>query len=62
VRALTHVAFENVALWHERDLTNSANERVWIPEALLALDEILTSALRVLKNVYIDDERITENL
>ena len=62
VRALTHVAFENVALWHERDLTNSANERVWIPEALLALDEILTSALRVLKNVYIDEERVAENL
>ncbi|AET33801.1 adenylosuccinate lyase [Pyrobaculum ferrireducens] len=62
VRALTHVAFENVALWHERDLTNSANERIWIPEALLALDEILNSTLRVLKTVYIDEARIEENL
>ena len=62
VRALTHVAYENVALWHERDLTNSANERAWIPEAFLALDEILTSALRVLKNIYIDEGRIAENL
>ncbi|MGB9706161.1 MAG: adenylosuccinate lyase, partial [Pyrobaculum sp.] len=62
VRALTHVAFENVALWHERDLTNSANERIWIPEALLALDEILNSTLRVLKTIYIDEAKIEENL
>ncbi|MFN3805150.1 MAG: lyase family protein [Pyrobaculum sp.] len=61
VRALTHVAFENVALWHERDLTNSANERIWIPEALLALDEIISSAVKVLKGVYIDVDRIREN-
>lgn len=62
VRALVDVALENVALWHERDLTNSANERVWIPEAFLAVDEILEGARRVLQNVHIDEERIRENL
>ncbi|MEM3835452.1 adenylosuccinate lyase [Pyrobaculum sp.] len=62
IRALLHVAYENIALWHERDLTNSANERVWIPEAFLAVDEILATALRVLRNVYIDEARIQENL
>lgn len=61
VRALTHVAFENVALWHERDLTNSANERVWIPEAFLALDEIISSAVKVLKGLHIDVDKIREN-
>ncbi len=62
VRALTVVALENVALWHERDLTNSANERIWIPEALLAVDEILTTAAKTLRTVHIDEERIRDNL
>lgn len=62
VRALAHVAYENIALWHERDLTNSANERAWIPEAILAVDEILNSALKVLKSVHVDEEKIQENL
>jgi Adenylosuccinate lyase (EC 4.3.2.2) len=61
VRALVVVALENVALWHERDLTNSANERIWIPEALLAVDEIITSAVKVLRTVEINEERIREN-
>lgn len=62
VRALVNVALENVALWHERDLTNSANERVWIPEAILAVDEILDSSVRVLRTVEINEARIEENL
>jgi adenylosuccinate lyase len=62
VRALTVVALENVALWHERDLTNSANERIWIPEALLAVDEILTTAAKTLRTIHIDEERIRDNL
>ncbi|MEZ0318481.1 MAG: adenylosuccinate lyase [Pyrobaculum sp.] len=62
VRSLVHVSLENVALWHERDLTNSANERVWIPQAFLAVDEVLEGARRVLASLHIDEERIRENL
>jgi len=62
VRGLASVALENVALWHERDLTNSANERVWIPQAILAVDEILDSAARLLKSIHVDEWRIRENL
>ncbi|MEZ0248368.1 MAG: adenylosuccinate lyase [Thermoproteus sp.] len=62
VRALVNVALDNVALWHERDLTNSANERVWIPEAFLAVDEILEGAKKVLQTAHIDEARIRENL
>lgn len=62
VRALTIVAHENVALWHERDLTNSANERIWIPEAFLAVDEILSTLARVLRSLRVDEERIRRNL
>ncbi|MFB6491418.1 MAG: adenylosuccinate lyase [Thermoproteus sp. AZ2] len=62
VRALTIAAHENVALWHERDLTNSANERAWIPEALLAVDEILSATAKVLRGLRVDEERIRANL
>ena len=62
MRSLIHIAFENIALWHERDLTNSANERVWIPEAFLALDEIVESTLKILRGVVINEERIRQNL
>ncbi|ABL88364.1 Adenylosuccinate lyase [Pyrobaculum islandicum DSM 4184] len=62
VRSLIDVALENVALWHERDLTNSANERVWIPEVFLAIDEILNSVAKVLRNIEINEARIEENL
>lgn len=62
VRALTHVAYENVTLWHERDLTNSANERIWIPQAILALDEIAISTAKVLKSMHINLDKIRENL
>jgi adenylosuccinate lyase len=62
VRSLLVVAHENVALWHERDLTNSANERIWIPEALLAVDEILAATAHVLRTLRVDEERIRRNL
>jgi adenylosuccinate lyase len=62
VRALVNVALENVALWHERDLTNSANERVWIPESILAVDEMLKSTLAVLRSLEVNEGRIAENL
>jgi adenylosuccinate lyase len=62
VRALVNVALENVALWHERDLTNSANERIWIPESILAVDEMLESMLAVLRSLEVNEGRIAENL
>ncbi len=60
-RALVGPPMENIALWHERDLTNSANERVWIPHMFLVLDEMLTSMTRVVRGLEIDVERIERN-
>ena len=62
LRALPHVAFENIPLWHERDLSNSANERVIIPHAFLALDEQLNSMIKLLDRLVINEERIKRNL
>jgi len=62
VRAHAMVGFENIALWHERDLTNSSAERVSIPDATILVDYMLSLANRVLKGLTIDVRRMTENL
>jgi adenylosuccinate lyase len=62
LKSLTGVSLENVTLWHERDLSNSANERFTIPMAAILLDEMLNSMTKVLSGLKIDDKRIAENL
>lgn len=63
ISALPHVAWENATLSHlERTLDDSANRRVVIPEAFLALDEMLITALRILEGMGINEKRIAYNL
>lgn len=62
LRALVGVAMENVSLWHERDLSNSANERFTIPMIVVLLDEMLNLMTNVLINLEINNERIISNL
>ena len=62
LRALVNVAFENVTLWHERDLSNSANERFTLPMAIILLDEMLNSLTNVLAGLKIDTQRLSSNL
>ncbi|MGH8631615.1 MAG: adenylosuccinate lyase, partial [Burkholderiales bacterium] len=62
VRSSCSVALENVALWHERDLTNSAAERVALPQAVLALDEMLRTWEQVLQHLQVDAPRMRRNL
>jgi adenylosuccinate lyase len=62
VRSATTVALENVALWHERDLTNSAAERVAIPQTVLALDEMLRTWEGVLARLHVFPTRMRRNL
>jgi len=61
-RSLVQISLENISLWHERDLTNSANERIWIPQMLLTISEIIKSSLNILNNLKINIEKINENL
>jgi adenylosuccinate lyase len=62
LRALLDVAMENVSLWHERDLSNSANERFTIPMTVILVDEMLNLMTTVISNLEIHTERIASNL
>jgi adenylosuccinate lyase len=62
LKSMLTVSLDNVALWHERDLSNSANERFTIPMGVILLDEMLNSMTKVLSGLKIDNRRITENL
>jgi len=62
MRAMVVPAFENVPLWHERDLTNSANERFIFPMSFILLDEMLKGMKRVLKGLDVSPENMKKNL
>jgi adenylosuccinate lyase len=62
MRSLVIPALENIPLWHERDLTNSANERFIIPESCILLDEMLRRTIKVLRNLRVYPENMRRNL
>jgi adenylosuccinate lyase len=55
-------AYEDVALWHERDISHSAVERVILPDATTILDYALDRFTRLLKNLVVFDDHMRENL
>jgi adenylosuccinate lyase len=62
VRAAAVVGFENVALWHERDISHSSAERVVIPDAFLALDYMLDKFTWLVEGMTVRPERMRRNL
>jgi adenylosuccinate lyase len=62
LRGWSVAAMEDVALWHERDISHSSVERVAIPDACLALDFALHRTNRVLSGLVVDAERMRTNL
>ena len=62
VRAAAAVALENVALWHERDISHSSAERVVIPDAFLALDYMLDRFAWLIEGLVVRPERMRRNL
>lgn len=62
VRGLVVPAMENVALWHERDLSNSANERFIFPMSFILSEEMLRLMNRVLKGLEVFPENMRRNL
>ena len=62
LRSLLTVSMENICLWHERDLSNSANERFTIPMGIILLDEMLTTMIKVVKNMFVNIEKISSNI
>jgi adenylosuccinate lyase len=62
LRANSIAALENVALWHERDISHSSVERVIIPDSCIALDYMLDLTVKLIKNLIIYPETMLENL
>src|SRR6185436_16693638 len=62
VRANALVGLENVALWHERDISHSSAERVVIPDSFLALDYMLDRFTWLVSGLVVRPERMRRNL
>jgi adenylosuccinate lyase len=62
VRANAMAALENVALWHERDISHSSVERVILPDSFIALDHMLRRFTRIVRGMVVYPDRMRENL
>jgi adenylosuccinate lyase len=62
VRAAATVGLENVALWHERDISHSSAERIVLPDAFLALDYMLDRFAWLVEGLVVFPERMRRNL
>ena len=62
VRANALVGLENVALWHERDISHSSAERIVLPDSFLAVDYMLDRFAWLVEGLVVREERMRENL
>ncbi len=62
VRANAQVGLENVALWHERDISHSSAERVIIPDSTIALDYMLNKAVWLIEGLTVFPQRMLKNI
>jgi len=62
LRGNATAAVENVALWHERDISHSGAERVILPDSTILLDYLQHLAIRVVRGMVVHEERMRENL
>ena len=62
VRSNAQAAFENIALWHERDISHSSVERVILPDSTILADYLLARTTRVLRRMPVYPERMRRNL
>lgn len=62
LRAYSQASLENVALWHERDISHSSVERIAFPDGFILLDYALHRMTRILQNLEVREERVRENL
>jgi adenylosuccinate lyase len=62
VRANTQAAMENVALWHERDISHSSVERVILPDSTILVDYLLTKTTNLIATMLVYPQRMMRNL
>ena len=62
LRGNAQAAIENVALWHERDISHSSVERVILPDSTILIDYVQALALRLIRGMVVHEQRMRENL
>lgn len=62
LRGYMATAYENVALWHERDISHSATERIIMPDATILLDYMLNRMMGILENLVVFEDRMKQNI
>ncbi len=62
LRGNAHAALEDVALWHERDISHSSVERIIIPDSTILLDHVQRRVLGLVEGMVVNAERMRENL
>jgi adenylosuccinate lyase len=62
IRANAMAAYENIALWHERDISHSSVERIILPDSFIALDHMLRRFGRIVRGMVVYPDRMAENL
>ena len=62
IRSYSQVGMENIALWHERDISHSSNERITLPDATTLLDYILTLFTKIVSGMYVYPTNMQKNL
>lgn len=62
IRGNAMVSLENVALWHERDISHSSAERITLPDSSKALNYILNLMIGIIDNLEVDERRVKANL
>ena len=62
LRSQIATTFENIPLWHERDLSNSANERFILPMTSILLDEMIETMTKIIQNLQVNEKKVKENL
>ncbi len=62
LRGNAQAALENVALWHERDISHSSVERVILPDSTILIDYLQQRTIALVRDMTVDDERMRANL
>lgn len=62
LRGYMMTTYDNVALWHERDISHSATERILMPDATILLDYMLNRMMGILENLVVFEDRMKQNI
>lgn len=62
IRSNAQAGFENVALWHERDISHSSVERIIFPDSTILMDYLLAKTTQLIETMFVYPDRMKENL